>query len=61
MSSFLFSAGTTPSTTIRLRGPDNLRGVGVVQVFRQNAWSTVCDNNWGFADARVVCRALCYK
>ncbi|XP_052788727.1 mucin-2-like [Mya arenaria] len=53
---------TDPSTDIRLRGPSDLTGVGVVQIKRPgtNEWGTVCDNGWGFNDAKVVCRMLCY-
>lgn len=31
---------------------------GRVEVCKDNMWSTVCDNGWTIADARVVCRQL---
>lgn len=42
---------TTPtSTTIR----------GRLEVFRSNAWGTVCDDLWGPPDSEVACRSLGY-
>ncbi|XP_052220710.1 deleted in malignant brain tumors 1 protein-like isoform X1 [Dreissena polymorpha] len=52
---------TTPDRTIRLKGPSNMPGVGVVQLLRNNTWGNICDNGWGFNNAKVVCRMLCFN
>lgn len=31
---------------------------GVLQVFMDKEWGSVCDNSWDFADADVACRQL---
>ncbi|XP_076093133.1 uncharacterized protein LOC143064284 [Mytilus galloprovincialis] len=46
---------------IRLIGPDNLIGVGYVEVLRNGVWGPICDDLWGKQDAQVVCRMLCYN
>lgn len=53
--------GTQPDDDVRLIGPSNMKGVGVVQLRRNGIWGGVCDNGWDLSDARVVCRMLCFE
>lgn len=59
--SHLIVPGTTPDPNIRLQGPANIPGVGVVQLLNNGDWGGVCDDNWDINDARVVCRTLCFE
>ncbi|XP_052091440.1 deleted in malignant brain tumors 1 protein-like [Mytilus californianus] len=44
----------------RLIGPDNLIGVGFVEILRNGQWGSICDDLWGKQDARVICHMLCF-
>ena len=47
---------------IRLRGGDNLRTTGRVEVSKNGSdWGTVCDDLWTDREAQVVCRQLGFK
>ncbi|XP_028407316.1 deleted in malignant brain tumors 1 protein-like [Dendronephthya gigantea] len=52
---------TATNVSIRLRGPSSESGLGRVEVFYNETWGTICDDEWDLRDARVVCRQLGYS
>ena len=46
-------------TALRLVNGSN-QFEGTVQVFHNDTWYLVCDNNWDISDASVVCHQLGY-
>ena len=47
--------------TVRLNRAAGQISKGIVEIFHDGQWGTVCDANWTAADARVACRQLNYK
>ena len=45
---------------VRLVG-GNTNNKGNVQICYNNAWCSVCDENWGMSDSNVVCRQLGFQ
>lgn len=48
------------SVDIRLVGGSS-HNQGRLEIKLGNTWGTICDDDWGLDDARVVCRMLGYS
>ena len=58
--SYLISGKVCNETDVRLVGSRQTPGEGEVQICLNGSWGSVCDSNWGYSEARVVCRQLGY-
>lgn len=47
--------------TVRIVGTTATPGEGLVQVYHNNMWKLVCDEQWDTTDADVACRQLGYQ
>ncbi|KAM9859935.1 lysyl oxidase homolog 2A-like [Aulostomus maculatus] len=54
------SAFSTPIIQLRLAGDKRKQHEGRVEVFYNGQWGTVCDDDFSFSAAQVVCRELGY-
>lgn len=45
---------------VTLKRSDDIGG-GIVQVYHNGEWGTICDKNWSLRAAQVVCNELGYK
>ncbi|XP_065326742.1 deleted in malignant brain tumors 1 protein-like [Pelmatolapia mariae] len=46
------------SVPIRLAGAGSTRCSGRVEIYHNNSWGTVCDDDWDLVDAEIFCREL---
>lgn len=56
--SFVCFTSTAPANLRLMNGADERSGR--VEIYHKGEWGTVCDNNFGKEEARVICKALGY-
>ncbi|XP_041368061.1 deleted in malignant brain tumors 1 protein-like isoform X2 [Gigantopelta aegis] len=54
----VFCKGENGNRTVRVRLANGTSSSGRVEIQYQGEWGTVCDDEWGRNDAKVVCRML---
>ncbi|XP_033181986.1 scavenger receptor cysteine-rich type 1 protein M130-like [Anabas testudineus] len=58
VSFLLMPSSPAAGVQIRLSGSGSTQCSGRVEIYHNNIWGTVCDDNWDLNDAMVVCREL---
>lgn len=53
----LHSSSITTDSRILLSGGSN-EGQGTVQVYHENQWGNICDDNFDKNDAKVLCKMI---
>lgn len=53
----LYFSSITTDSRISLAGGSN-EGQGTLQVYHENQWGTICDDNFDVNDAKVICKMI---